>query len=940
MKFALSVVKSATGGIAFRLGVILLLLGAMTGLAVLVGQWILKETIDDVANFGEMRLPDLRKNSDLVISTYDLKDGVSAVLLAADTEELQSRFSGVLGQLELLEQAAAGTETDALATALAQVRSDIERFRDLRAIEFQSRAQLAAALADLDTRATALSQDLTALADRGHDILRTRVEQTITDIDISLQSIIDNDVAGLRMLLRMQADINLLSGTAIALSETTDPFLITSLQDISAISLARLEAMLVHLSRNPAINLDRSQIGQTLELFKDVLASGGLIDLQRRDAVPKARESSQTVIAVAVADALMKLQQSRAEATAANSETIRSLLVGEVANLRDLALLDASLKSLVAAGFAIAAAGDGSQLAAATARQETASAGFVRNRGAVGDALAPMVDALLAASDSGKGISSLRSQVITLQTDVLNASQQADASVRQVVQIATDLGSEARAQIETTSQALMAKTERAATWMAQIAIGSLLFFVLASGITQFTVIRPVRQLCRTTERLASGDHGPVGHSTRQAGEIGRMARGLTVFRDNLVRKIEMEQEEEARQLRERAFAEAAEAERMARDEETARQVRDQARVEAEREASEREERRMLRAQADAERRNRMQEQEALVLALATGLTQLAEGNLDSAITDPFPDAYEALRHDFNAAIANLSHVIRQIAASTGTIDGSSAEMSAAAEDLAKRTEHTAATLQETSGALDHLTNSVASAARSAQMAHKTACDAKDRAVEGTEVVEQTARAMANIEKSSEKIARITGVIEDIAFQTNLLALNAGVEAARAGDAGRGFAVVATEVRALAQRSSEAAKEISTLIAEAETNVQMGSDLVSRTGGALESIAETVTKATAMVEDIAESAQTQAQGVSEINNSVTEIDQVTQRNAALFEETNALVLVLEKESAALAEAVRGFRLPQQADVAADATSNTRAGVKRTEPESTLYLRNAS
>jgi methyl-accepting chemotaxis protein len=168
--------------------------------------------------------------------------------------------------------------------------------------------------------------------------------------------------------------------------------------------------------------------------------------------------------------------------------------------------------------------------------------------------------------------------------------------------------------------------------------------------------------------------------------------------------------------------------------------------------------------------------------------------------------------------------------------------------------------------------------------------------------------MTRIENSSEKIAQITGLIEDIAFQTNLLALNAGVEAARAGDAGRGFAVVATEVRGLAHRSSEAAKEISGLISESETSVRLGADLVQQTGTALTEIAESITLASGMVEDIAVSAKSQAEGVAEINHSVSDLDQATQRNAALSEETSALVTVLNTEASSLAEIVRGFQLP--------------------------------
>ena len=224
-------------------------------------------------------------------------------------------------------------------------------------------------------------------------------------------------------------------------------------------------------------------------------------------------------------------------------------------------------------------------------------------------------------------------------------------------------------------------------------------------------------------------------------------------------------------------------------------------------------------------------------------------------------------------------------------------------------------MEETAAALDELTSSVRSASTGADAASQIAGEAQSRAEEGGSVARQTVQAMAGIKTSSQEISKITSVIDDIAFQTNLLALNAGVEAARAGEAGRGFAVVATEVRALAQRSSDAAREINELITTSGEQVRQGVDLVDRTGTALSSIVDAVADITDRVSEIATSAREQATGLQEINQAVNELDSVTQQNAAMFEETTAASHALTTEADSLATAIARFRLPADAQISA-------------------------
>ena len=316
-------------------------------------------------------------------------------------------------------------------------------------------------------------------------------------------------------------------------------------------------------------------------------------------------------------------------------------------------------------------------------------------------------------------------------------------------------------------------------------------------------------------------------------------------------------------------------------------------------------------------------QEQVVAALGEALQRLSEGDLVSQLTDAFPADYEDLRCDFNNALDGLRGAMTTVTNNVESIRSETSEITSAADDLSRRTERQAATLEETAAALDELTSSVRSAAEGADAASKMSDDAQTNAENGGEIARKAVLAMDGIKASSHEISKITSVIDDIAFQTNLLALNAGVEAARAGEAGRGFAVVATEVRALAQRSSDAAREINTLISTSGEQVRQGVDLVDQTGTALSAIVSFVAEISDRVAEIATSARQQSAGLNEINAAVNELDHVTQQNAAMFEETTAASHALTGEADALARAVAKFRIGQVKDARTQPVDNAPA-----------------
>ncbi len=396
---------------------------------------------------------------------------------------------------------------------------------------------------------------------------------------------------------------------------------------------------------------------------------------------------------------------------------------------------------------------------------------------------------------------------------------------------------------------------------ATIALGWAMAWLIVRAIR-----RPLTSMAAAMSGLASGDHTLAVPALGQKDEIGRMAAAVQTFKEAAIAKLRLEDE----------------AARTRRAMDSERHGNESARAEA------------------------AQRQAQVVDALADGLARLSRGDLMFRIAGGFAPEYEKLRSDFNAAMDQLQRTMAAVSDSTATIRSGTSEISAASSDLARRTEQQAASLEETAASLNEITATVRKAAEGAAHARSIVSTAKADVDLSGAVVRRTVTAMTAIEDSSTQIGRIIGTIDEIACQTNLLALNAGVEAARAGDAGRGFAVVASEVRGLAQRSAEASREIKMLISTSAEQVGQGVDLVGQTGRALERIVAQVAEINAIVVDIASGAQAQATGLDQINVAVREMDQVTQQNAAMVEQSTAASQGLAQNAEALAELVGRFR----------------------------------
>ena len=309
-----------------------------------------------------------------------------------------------------------------------------------------------------------------------------------------------------------------------------------------------------------------------------------------------------------------------------------------------------------------------------------------------------------------------------------------------------------------------------------------------------------------------------------------------------------------------------------------------------------------------------------VADIAEGLSQLSDNNLEHRINTTFVPEFEQVRSNYNSSMSNVQAALVQITGGVEAIQSGTQEITSACDDLSRRTEQQAASLEQTAAALDEITTTVKKTAEGAAHARKVVSGAKGDAEHSGEVVGRAVVAMHAIEASAREISQIIGVIDEIAFQTNLLALNAGVEAARAGDAGRGFAVVASEVRALAQRSAGAAKEIKALISTSGQQVTEGVALVGDTGTALKRIVTQVVEINEIVVSMAASAEEQATALQEVNSAINQMDQVTQQNAAMVEQSTAASHSLSQETGQLVQLVRQFRV-------GDENEGAQAGIGR-------------
>ncbi len=841
--------------IGAKITLILMAMGAMSAFGGIMVTMVFQGVEREMENLTQDKLPQLEISSDLIQAANGTKDAMTSALLAENAEAL-AVSKGMVDQStarlsELASQLPERSRGEFRANA-AHVSETLAELVAARNSAFKNAAWIKEQTNQLQELSGRLQETLIEKADTAYFNLVIGGEDTISRIDGTLTTLVEQQFASLQLLLEARSEINLLSGLTMAIGTTSDPSMLSILTDLAKASEGHLTEIVGALETSDQIVIDVAPIKRAAVVFSDALSLGRIQSDGTRQGVLKARLGADMVLASAVDDMVFTLTIAADEASTDNGQAIQNLMDNEVGFLNTLLEINSWISNFqVAALEVVVATGIDETKTAAVPLSKSAEAlgaylGF--DDGALSQTLTDMI----ALADPESGLPSFKIASLQANSAASEASRKTAEAVLAIAENAGSLGADNRAEIGSMARSIAAKVFDSAQQMQILLMATGGVFLIALLLTKVFILNPLRAVSATTERLAKGDLRPVTGFNGASDEIFRIATSLAIFRDGLVEKEEISKT------------------------------------------------------VEAERSARMAEQEKAVSALGQGLAKLSQGDLTANINAEMSEGYAMLRDDFNATLETLTATMAELVQATSSITDGSNGISQAAEDLSQRTENQAATLEETAAALDELTSSVRTAADGARNVETTVQEAKEEAETSEGVVKNAVEAMTEIEGSSSEISKIVNVIDDIAFQTNLLALNAGVEAARAGDAGKGFAVVASEVRALAQRSSDSAMEIKSLIEKSSFQVERGVDLVGKAGTALHAILDRIGQISKLVTEIAQVAVEQSTGLDQINTGMAQLDRVTQQNAAMVQETTAASRVLQGNAAKLSGIVGHFK----------------------------------
>lgn len=849
--------------IGAKITLILMAMGAAAAAVGVLVSLVFSQTSHEMEVLAGEKVPQLELSGQLAEAAADTKNAMIAVLQAENDAALTSaRAAADTATARLAADVAALPATQQVlfegeaAVAAERLASLIEA----RDGAFRNQASIDAQTASLQLLGEAVQMRLSRVADQSRSSLMQGGESTISQVDEALKKLVDQQFGDLQTLLGARADISVLSGAALALGHVRDVPTKRALRTMASDAIDRLEPVLPQLIELGLKDDESRVVGESVVLFEATLSASRKELKDSRKSVLAARGASMGPLTSGIERLTETLSEAANAASISNRDTIQGLLDNQVGVLLQLLEITGWVSAFQVAALDMAAAPDLATVEETALSLQAAAAALQGFLGFQDGVFEAELNGMIALADPARGLPLFKAAALDADTAAAAAAQETVAAVLKFARHANDLGVESQQEIVAIANGLAAEVQAAEQRMQILMAVAAGVFVAALVLTRILILRPLSDISGTTERLAAGDLRAVTGYDRASTEIFRIASALSVFRNGLVEKSEVE------------------------------------------------------AAAEAERSARLAEQTAAVSAIGAGLERLSQGDLTVRIQADMGEGYAKLRDDFNAALDKLEASVRALSANGLSIAGSSTEISSASHDLSGRSERTAQTLAGTAAAVNELSVSISGAAQASGEASASVEAARQNACNSIDVVQQTYVAMAAIKDSSEKITRIIGMIEAIAQQTNLLALNAGVEAARAGSVGKGFAVVASEVRSLAHRSKEAATEISALVAEASLNVDLGVGLVEQTRVAMDEISSSVSSAADQMKTISRAASEQSGSLQEINSAMANLDDATTRNAGLFEEVTASSQGLSREAQAMAEAIGAFRTSASAPAA--------------------------
>jgi methyl-accepting chemotaxis protein len=806
-------------------------------------------------------------------------------------EKIRERYAAFTA---LLEHMGEGRKNPAFAAVEVPARSLGDNLQALAAA-IEERAAIRARLQDrldaLNRSHATVGEKLTPVVDDSYFDVVTTAEDVGKTADKIVKSLVSDGLQVMQVIIDIGAETNLITGLLTASALTSSPSILALLEDRFTSSALRAQKELTKLPPGPRFDELRKRVAEIVQLadFKaDFKADAkadpdsqptGDDDMARLQKVFRVHEALTGVLVTLVDDLNFDLVTQSDDATKQSSKVVKDLVTNQIASLRN-ALEMAAQAHLVASVLSEASsAKDAAMLVPLGDRFKTASDALAKLSKTANDPqISNSIAALLAFGVGEDSVLALRGKEIA-------ASLRADLTIEDNARIQGELDRTVSALVAEIEQRVDRNIDQLSDSLDQdrlllivvAALSLLASAAIAVFYVQRNLLRRLGAIGETMRRLSAGDTALEVPAAEDADEIGAMARAVRVFRDGAIAREHLERQA-AEQRRSGEATQAAAADEQRRNMEEQVRIADQ--------------------------------QAQVVRALKLGLTKLSGGDLTFRMMEDFPDAYREIRDEFNSTMSHLRETIEALAGSTREVASASTEISASSTDLSQRAEEQAARLQQTSATLERISAAVRKTAENAQHASTSAGKARASTDRNGQVVAKAVGAMTRIDESSRKISDIIGVMDEIARQTNLLALNAAVEAARAGDAGRGFAVVATEVRNLAQQSSQAAKDIKQLLTSSATQVREGVELVNTAGAALGEILSSINTVADIVTDIAAASAEQTDGLEQVNGALGEMDNATRQYAALVEENAATANLLDQQAQAMDERVGTFRLEPQ------------------------------
>lgn len=909
--------KGILRSIGTRMGLVLLTMAGVTCFIAFIAIGTFDKTESKLNVLVTGRLPEVSISAAVLTETNTLTTAVFGMLESKDTNVVGQAYQHATDALDRLEKASARSN----AQEIKNFASDIEQ---VRSGLLQTHAALVTEIGAKNAL-TKRSEELQVVGDRvislvlnesraAENFLKTRSSRTKRNAASSLTAFVEGDIALMNLIYEASALVSQLSVAALAITQTSDPALVSELQKSIADTLPNLIEMKNKIVAFQPDAFDVAPLEAAINLFEKARSTNALTASSLLGQINANQRLVDDVFDQAIDGLKVSTTEQAALVGQKNSDDIQALLDVAVARATVLQNVEGLAQRFVSSTLDVAQAKTIEELEVAQRglgqlRQKLRllARKVVKIEVRKAEEIAQDLQALMIFGDPETGIG--HETEIAIQTLALAEAE--SKRVRQIVNgmliESFQVGEQIVATISSEAQVLRAESAEASGRMKAIVGCSALLLIVAVFLTLHWVLVPIRKITKATQGLAQGDLSEVTGFAKSGGEIGAMASALRIFRDSLVENKRRAAEEADRQEKERRAQQQLiqeEQDEQRREEALQHQANEDKKREKSRRDNELEAARLAKESAA---KVLAEEQRLVVSNLAHGMKRLARGDLQVQVDTPFPDAYETLRLDFNQTVRHLNDVVRKIAVSENSINASGNAIASKTDQLSHRTQRGAETLADIASSLGTMTDHVQSSSDRADAALTLVNAAHECSDRGRKIVSDTVDAMREIEDFSKRVAQITDVIDEIAFQTNLLALNAGVEAARAGTLGRGFAVVATEVRELALRSSSAAGEINALISDSTLKVKEGARLVTETRSALEEIDTSVGALAGETDQIAVASKDQANRISRINESVSELDTLTQQNAVMSRETQTALRQMLIDTQSLADVIDEFQM---------------------------------